>query len=49
MFSSESGFFFSQRLQHTFRQPEPRPPAVVSLAFTGLATAPLLLLLVLVR
>ena len=35
-------------LQHLFREPEKRPPAVVSTVFTGLVLAPLGLLLVVV-
>lgn len=37
-------FFF----QHTFKEPEPRPPHVVSLLFTVLSLTPLLVLFVLV-
>ena len=31
---------------HTFREPEPRPPVIISLVFTGLCAVPLLGLLV---
>ncbi len=33
-------------IQHMFRQPDKRPPAVVSLAFAALSATPLLFLLV---
>ena len=31
---------------HTFREPEPRPPVIISLVFTGLCAVPLLGLLI---
>lgn len=36
-------------LQHLFREPEKKPPTVVSNAFTALVLSPLLLLLILVK
>jgi len=33
-------------IQHTFREPEPRPPVVISLAFTAICAVPLLGLLI---
>ncbi|XP_050421298.1 dolichyl-diphosphooligosaccharide--protein glycosyltransferase subunit 2 isoform X2 [Adelges cooleyi] len=41
-------FYKPKRLiSHTFREPETRPPRIVSLLFTGLSLAPLLILFVL--
>lgn len=36
-------------VQHLFREPEKRPPAVVSNVFTVLTLAPILILVILVR
>ena len=42
-------FKISLSLQHLFREPEKKPPTMVSNAFTALVLSPLLLLLILVR
>ncbi len=45
----ESAFALRKTIAHTFKTPEKRPPAIVALVFAALVSAPLLLLLALLR
>lgn len=47
--SRSLNFRTSSCLQHLFREPEKKPPTVVSNTFTALVLSPFLLLLILVK